>query len=404
MYNKRPVADNIFYIGVNDRQKNFFENYLPLPEGISYNSYLIIDEKVALIDAVDIGFADVYFAKIDAILNDRPVDYLIINHMEPDHAGAIGLLKQKYPAIQMVGNTRTFDMLNGYFGIRTHLHEVKEGSSLSLGKRTLTFYAAPMVHWPEVMATFESTDHILFSADAFGSFGTLDGDYLDTRISVERYRNELRRYYACIVGKFGAPTQALLKKLSSLEIQTICPTHGPAWRQEIKNVIRLYDQWSRYEAEEEGVVIAFGSMYGNTQQLAEAIAEGIVSRGIKNVVIYNVSKTDTSLILSDIFKYKGLIIGSPTYMNDIYPMIEKLLSAIKHRGIKNRLYSCFGSFTWAGAAVKQLTAFAATMGWELAGTPVENKQAVFPDKYQEAFDLGQTFANRLISLRFSISR
>jgi len=399
MYNRRPVAENIYYIGVNDRQKSLFEDYLPLPGGITYNSYLIVDEKVALIDTVDISFSDVYFAKIDAILNDRPIDYLIINHMEPDHAGVIGLVKQKYPAIQMVGNIRTFDMLNGYFGIRTQLHEVKEGSSLSLGKRTLTFYAAPMVHWPEVMVTYESTDHILFSADAFGSFGALDGDYLDALIPTDRYWSGLRRYYACIVGKYGSSVQALLKKLASLEIQTICPTHGLVWRQEVKKVIHLHDQWSRYEAEEEGVVIAFGSMYGNTQQLAEAIAEGLVSGGIRNVVIRNVSKTDTSFILADIFRYKGLIIGSPTYMNDIYPMVEKLLSSIKQRGIKNRLYSCFGSFSWAGAAVKQLTAFADTMGWELVGMPVENKHAVFSEKYQAAFELGQTFANRMISLR-----
>jgi flavorubredoxin len=397
MYNKKPLAGDIFYIGVNDRQKSLFENYLPLPEGIAYNSYLIVDEKVALIDTVDISFADFYFAKIDAILKGRPIDYLIINHMEPDHAGVIGLLKQKYPAIQMVGNARTFDMLNGYFGIHTRLHEVKEGDSLSLGKRTLSFYTAPMVHWPEVMLTYVPDDQILFSADAFGSFGTLDGDYLGDLVFKDKYWNELRRYYACIVGKYGVPTQTVLKKLASLEIQTICPTHGPVWRQEINKIIHLYDLWSRYEAEENGVVIAFGSMYGNTQQLAEAIAEGAVASGIKNVVIYNVSKTDTSFILSDIFKYKGLIIGSPTYMNDIYPMIEKLLSAIQHRGIKNRLYSCFGSFTWAGAAVKRLTAFADTMGWELIGTPVENKQAVSADKYQAAFELGQAFANRMLT-------
>ena len=399
MYNKRPVAAHIYYIGVNDRQKNLFENYLPIPKGISYNSYLIVDEKVALIDTVDIAFADVYFAKIDAILKDRPIDYLIINHMEPDHAGTIGLLKQKYPDIQPVGNAKTFDMLNGYFGIPARLHEVKEGDSLSLGKRTLTFYTAPMVHWPEVMVTYEANDQILFSADAFGSFGTLDGDYLDTHIFKAGYWDEMRRYYSCIVGKYGIPTQAALKKLASLKFQTICPAHGPVWQQQIEQVVRLYDLWSRYEPEEEGVVIAFGSMYGNTQQLAEAVAEGVVAGGIKNVVIHNVSKTDTSFILSDIFKYKGLIVGSPTYMNDLYPMIEKLLSAVRHRGIKNRLYSCFGSFTWAGAAVKHLSAFSDTMGWELVGTPVENKQAVFPDKYRAAFELGQTFANRMISLR-----
>jgi len=399
MYNKRPVAENIYYIGVNDRQKSFFEGYLPLPEGITYNSYLIVDEKVALIDAVDICFADIYFAKIDAILKERPIDYLIINHMEPDHAGVIGLLKQKYPAIQMVGNARTFDMLKGYFGIHSHLHEVKEGASLSLGKRSLTFYMAPMVHWPEVMVTYEANARIVFSADAFGAFGTLNGDYLDARIPTDKFRDEMRRYYACIVGKYGSQTQALLKKLASVEIQTVCPAHGPVWQQEIERIVDLYNHWSRYEAEEEGAVIAFGSMYGNTQQLAEAVAEGLVAGGIKNVVVHNVSKTDTSFILSDIFKYKGLIIGSPTYNTELYPMIEKLVSAIKHRGIKNRLYSCFGSFSWAGAAVKHLTALANTMGWETAGVPVENKHAVFADKYQEAFELGQTFANRMITMR-----
>jgi flavorubredoxin len=397
MYHKRPVAENIYYLGVNDRQKSLFENYLPLPEGVSYNSYLIVDEKVVLMDTVDISFADVYFAKIDAILKGRNIDYLIIHHMEPDHAGVIGLLKQKYPAIQMVGNAKTFDMLNGYFGINTQLYEVKEGGTLSLGKRTLTFYTAPMVHWPEVMVSYLPDEKILFSADAFGSFGTLDGDYLDHLVYKTKYWDEMRRYYACIVGKYGAPTQTALKKLATLDIQTVCPTHGPVWRQDLQKVYRMYDLWSRYEAEEEGVVIAFGSMYGNTQQLAEAVAEGILAEGINNVVIHNVSKTDTSFILADIFKYKGLIIGSPTYMNNVYPLVEKLLSAIQQRGIKNRLYSCFGSYTWAGAAVKHLTAFADKMGWELAGMPVENKQGVSEDKYQAAFELGQTFTKRLRS-------
>ena len=399
MYNKRPVAENIFHVGVNDRQKELFENYLPLPEGIAYNSYLIADEKVALIDTVDIAFAAVYFAKLDAILKNRTVDYLIVNHVEPDHAGSIGLLKQKYPNIKIVGNAKTFDMLNGYFGINTQLCEVKEGDTLSLGQRSLTFYMAPMVHWPEVMVTYDNQDKILFSADAFGSFGTTDGDYLDNCINTDKFWDEMRRYYACIVGKFGVPTQNALKKLSSLEIKTICPAHGPVWQKQLSKVVGLYDKWSRYEAEEEGVVIAYGSMYGNTQQLTEAVAEGVVAGGIKNVAIYNVSKTDTSFILSAIFKYKALIVGSPTYMGGVYPLVEKLLSAIEHRGIKNRLYSCYGSFTWAGAAVKQLTSFAQTMNWELAGAPVENKHAVTEDKYCAGFDLGMAMAGKLKSLR-----
>jgi len=396
MYNKTSIAENIFYVGVNDRQKTLFENYLPLPEGVAYNSYLIIDEKVALIDTVDLSFAEVYFTKIDNILKERPVDYLIVNHVEPDHAGCIGLVKQKFPDIQIVGNSKTFDMLNGYFGINTKLYEVKEGDVLLLGKRSLTFYMAPMVHWPEVMVAYESTDKILFSADAFGTFGTNDGNYLDANINTDKYWNEMRRYYACIVGKFGVPTQNAIKKLSALDIQTICSTHGPVWQKELLKVVSFYDKWSRYEPEEDGVVIAYGSMYGHTQQLTEAVAEGIVAGGIKNVVIHNVSKTDTSFILSDIFKYKALIIGSPTYMGSVYPLVEKLLSAIEHRGIKNRLYSCYGSFTWAGAAAKQLTSFAQTMNWELVGTPVENKHAVFAEKYQAAFELGQAMAQRIL--------
>jgi flavorubredoxin len=398
MFNRKPIAENIFHVGVNDRQKSLFENYLPLPTGVAYNSYLILDEKTALIDTVDVSFADVYFAKIDAILQGRTVDYLIVNHMEPDHAGAIGLLKQKYPQLQIVANAKTFDMLNGYFGINTCLYEVKEGDTLSLGKRTLTFYMAPMVHWPEVMVAYEDKDKILFSADAFGTFGTNDGDYLDSCINMDKYWDEMRRYYACIVGKFGVPTQNALKKIATLDIHTICSTHGPVWQQELKKVVSLYDKWSRYEAEE-GVVIAYGSMYGNTQQLTEAVAEGVVAGGVKNVVIYNVSKTDTSFILSDIFKYKGLIVGSPTYMGSIYPLVEKLLSSIEHRNIKNRFYACFGSYTWAGMATKQLTSFAQTMGWELVGMPVENKQAVSAEKYCAGFELGQAMAQKLKSVQ-----
>ena len=397
MNNQRPIADHIFYVGVNDRQKDAFENYLPLPEGVAYNSYLITDEKTALIDTVDISFVDVFMAKIDAILKGRSIDYLIVNNVEPDHAGCVGRIKQKYPDIRIVGNAKTFDMLNGYFGINTQLREVKEGDTLPLGKRTLTFYMAPMVHWPEVMISYENQDKILFSADAFGAFGTIDGDYSDACINTDKHWNEMRRYYACIVGKFGLPVQNALKKLAALDIKTICPAHGLVWQKELSKVVNLYDKWSRYEAEEEGVVIAYGSMYGHTQQLTEALAEGIVAGGVKNVVIHNVSKTDTSFILSDIFKYKALIIGSPTYMGGVYPLIEKLLSAIEHRGIKNRLYSCYGSFTWAGAAVKQLVSFAQTMHWELIGNPVENKQAVFAEKYQAAFELGQTMAEKLKS-------
>ncbi|MCL2502759.1 MAG: FprA family A-type flavoprotein, partial [Bacteroidales bacterium] len=300
----------------------------------------------------------------------------------------------KYPDIQIVGNVKTFDMLNGYFGINTQLHEVKEGDTLSLGKRSLTFYMMPMVHWVEVMVAYENTDKILFSADAFGTFGTNDGDYLDKNINLDKYWDEMRRYYACIVGKFGLPVQNALKKLSALPINIICSTHGPVWKKEIGKVVGLYDKWSRYEAEE-GLVIAYGSMYGHTQLMAEAVAEGAIAGGLKDVAIHNVSKTDTSFILADIFQYKALVIGSPTYTGELHPLVEKLVLAIEHRGIKDRVYSCFGSFTWAGTAAKKLTALAGKMNWQLVETPVENKQSVSPEKYQQCFELGGEMAKRV---------
>ena len=394
MYNPRPLAENIYYVGVNDRQKELFENYLPLPFGVAYNSYLIVDEKVALIDTVDVNFAHNLFGKIDAILNGRQIDYLIVNHMEPDHAGSIDLLRHKYPNVQIVANAKSMDMLNGYFGITSNVLEVKEGDCLNLGKRILTFFMMPMVHWPEVMVTYENTDNILFSADAFGTFGTNDGDYLDKNLNTDKYWDEMRRYYACIVGKFGVPVQNALKKLSALPISMICSTHGPVWKKEIAKVVGLYDRWSRYETEE-GLVIAYASMYGHTQLMAEAVAEGAIADGIKNVVIHNVSKTDSSFILADIFKYNGLVLGCPTYMGELYPLIEKLVAGIQHRGIKNRVYSCFGSFTWAGAAAKKLTALAETMKWELVGTPVENKQNVSAEKYRECYELGGEMAKKI---------
>lgn len=395
LYTDKTIADNIYYVGVNDRQKHLFENYLPLPNGVSYNSYLIVDEKVALVDTVDVAFADVFFKQIDAILGDRPIDYLIVDHMEPDHAGSIGLLRTRYPNVQIVGNKKTFDYLKGYFCIDSNLLEVAEGDALSLGKTNLQFYFAPMVHWPEVMVTYDPDRQILFSADAFGTFGALNGSFRDDELDLEPFWDDMRRYYACIVGKFGNPVQTALKKLSGLPIKIICSTHGPVWQSQIAKVVGLYDQWSKYETEP-GVVIAYGSMYGNTKQMAEAVAQGVVDGGIHRVVVHDVSKSDPSYILADIFKYKGLIIGSPTYMMGLYPLIDSLLHKIEERCIKNHVYSCFGSFTWAGAACKKLTDFAGTMNWPLVGTPVENKQGACTDVLQRCYELGKQMSAEIL--------
>lgn len=398
MYQKREIADKVFYVGVNDRQKHLFENYLSLPYGVSYNSYLIVDEKVALLDTVDLSFSDHFISQIESLLNGRPVDFLVVHHMEPDHAGSIRLLKTRYPQMKLVGNKKTFDFLKGYFNIDADLIEVAEGDSLSLGKKKLVFYMAPMVHWPEVMVSYEPESQTLFSADAFGTFGALNGSCFDDELNLDFFWDEMRRYYACIVGKFGMPVQNALKKLSALPIKTICSLHGPVWRAQLEKVVALYDRWSRYETEP-GVVIPFGSMYGNTQTLAEAVAEGVVAGGLQNVVIHNVSKTDASFILADIFKYNGLIVGSPTYMGEAYPLVDALLTKIKERGVKHHVYSCFGSHSWATGAVKRMTEFAEAMKWEVVGAPVDNKFAPTEDALQKCFQLGEEVAQACLKMK-----
>jgi flavorubredoxin len=332
--------------------------------------------------------------KVADALDGRSLDYLVVNHMEPDHAGSIRLLRQQYPDVQIVGNNKTFGMLEGYHGIKEGLFEVKEGDTLNTGRHELVFYMAPMVHWPEVMVTYDVTDKIVFSADAFGTYGTLDGGVIDTEMNVEHYWEEMIRYYSNIVGKYGSPVQRALQKLSGLDIQTICSTHGPVWREYASKAIDIYDRMSRYEGEE-GVVIIYGSMYGNTEQMAEAIAASLADNGIKNIVMHNVSKSPSSYILKDVFKYKGVIVGSPTYSNQLFPEVEAVLSKIELREVKNRIFGYFGSFTWAGAAVKRLAAFGEKMKWETVGTPVEQKQGLSATKYEECLALGKEMAGKL---------
>ncbi|MDH6358852.1 FprA family A-type flavoprotein [Parabacteroides sp. PF5-9] len=394
MYKLKEIAPQVYYVGVNDRQKALFENMWPLPAGVSYNSYLIVDEKSVLVDTVDICYSDIFLKKIADALNGRLLDYLIVDHMEPDHAGSIRLLRQQYPNVQIIGNNKTFGMLQGYHGITDGLHEVKEGDKLNIGKHTLSFYMSPMVHWPEVMMTYDETDKILFSADAFGTYGTLDGGVIDTEMSVDHYWEEMIRYYANIVGKYGNPVQKTLQKLAGLEIQTICSTHGPVWREQKNKAIDIYDRLSRYEGEN-GVSIIYGSMYGHTEQMAEAIASSLSENGIKKIVMHHVSKSHSSNILKDVFKYKGVIIGSPTYSNQLFPDLEAVLSKIELREVKNRLFAYFGSFSWAGAAVKKLDAFGERMKWETVGTPVEQKQGMSVDNYEACLLLGQAMAERI---------
>ena len=390
----RKIANETYYVGVNDRQKHLFENLWPLPYGVSYNSYLITDEKTVLVDTVDIGYVDLFIKKIEEALDGRTLDYLIVNHMEPDHAGSIRILRQWYPNLQIVGNRLTFGMLAGYHAVSDGLVEVKEGDSLTTGKHRLTFYMAPMVHWPEVMVTYDETEKILFSADAFGTFGTLDGGVLDSEMNVDRYLEEMLRYYANIVGKYGNPVQKALQKLGSLEIKTICPTHGPVWQEQTGKAVSIYDRLSRYEAEQ-GVTIVYGSMYGNTEQMAETIASSLVSHGIKDIAMHHAAKSPASFILKDLFKYRGILIGSPTYSGGLFPAVESMLQMIELREVKKRLSGYFGSFTWAGAAAKQLAAFNEKMKWDMVGEPVEMKQSMNDETAGKCVKLGKAMAERL---------
>ena len=388
------ISRNIHYVGVNDRTKHLFEGLWPLPLGVSYNSYLIVDKSVVLIDTVDHCYTDLFFEKIKNILGERPIDYLVVNHMEPDHSASINDLCRVYPDIKIIGNSKTIGMIEGFYGIFDKFHEVKDGDRLPLGEKVLTFYMTPMVHWPETMMTYCEDDKILFSGDAFGCFGTLDGGIIDYQMNTEKYWDEMFRYYSNIVGKYGAPVQKALAKLSGIDIQIICSTHGPIWKEEIQKVISIYNKLSLYEGEE-GVVIAYGSMYGNTEKMAEVIARELAAQGIKNIVMHNVSKSDMSYILRDIFKYKGLIIGSPTYTNELFPNIESLVSKLESRDMKNRVFGFFGSFSGAGAAVKRLSSFAERMKWDVTGNPVEMKQGITSEKIAQCQELAKAIATKL---------
>lgn len=378
------LSDRIHYVGVNDEDKVLFEGLWPLPAGVSYNSYLVTDEKVALIDTVECGFEEEFIANIEAAAGDRPIDYLVVNHMEPDHSSLVAYMLERYPDMTIVANARTVPMLKGYYGTpEDKILVVAEGDSLSLGSCSLNFYMIPMVHWPETMVTWLSEEGTLFSGDAFGTFGIVDDKVVDDADTFGQYRDEMIRYYSNIVGKYGAPVQAALKKLAGLEIKRICSTHGPVWERCIGEVVGLYDRMSRYEVER-GVCIVYGSMYGNTAAAADALAMELESRGIPCAVHdlagNNAGELGISGAIRDAFKYDTVIVGSPTYNNGIFPPVEAFMRALQARQVKGRRFYAFGSYTWAGASVRQLNAMAAEMGFEVLGDGMSFPQAYSREK------------------------
>lgn len=391
----QKLTDNIYYIGVNDRTTALFEGLWPLPAGVSYNSYLIDDEKTAVIDCVGPEFFEEHLANMRSVLGNRMVDYIVVNHMEPDHSGALALFRQFYPQARIVGNKKTISMLEGYYGIDgADCIAVADGTTLELGRHTLSFHLVPMVHWPETMVTYDSTSGTLFSGDAFGCFGALNGTVLDTETDIEPYFPEMRRYYSNIVGKYATPVQNALKKLAAINIKMICPTHGPVWTEAAGRVIAEYDRMSRYEAEE-GAVVVYASMYGNTRQMAEEVARGLSEAGIRKIVVHDAARTPLSFILSDIFTYKGLAIGATTYNGDVNPAVKAVLEAVKLREVKHRAMAAFGSFTWAGKAAKTISDFADNMGYTQPAPAVEMKQGFNPAAAESCRTLGKALGEAI---------
>ena len=395
MYKPVKVTERIHWIGENDRKTELFENMWPIPFGVSYNSYLIVDEKVALVDTLEYGSSDDYINKIEQLLNGRNIDYLIINHMEPDHSGAIKLIVGKYPNIKLVGNLKTFKIIESYFGYQEKWHQVEDGDGLDLGYHTLKFIMTPWVHWPETMMTYDLTEKVLFSGDAFGSFGTLDGGIFDDEIEFEEYyETEMRRYYSNIVGKYSNMVQKAFKKLEGIDIKYICATHGPVWRKDVNKVISLYNKWSNFEAED-GVVIIYGSMYGNTAKIADCIARKLSEEGIKKIRVYDASKTHLSYLINEIWKYKGVILGSCAYNSGMLPTMENLTRNLEHIGLKNRFLGLFGSYSWNGGGVKALFKFHENMEWELVSDPVDTKGIPGDESFERCEAVAVAMANKL---------
>ena len=358
MYCTRKVSEDVIWIGSSDRRLALFENLFPIPRGVAYNSYLIQDEKTAVLDTVDSSVSRQFFENIRHELGDRTLDYLIVNHMEPDHCANIAELLLRYPDMKLVGNAKTFCMIDQFYSIELKDEQkivVKEGDSLSLGKHKLSFYFAPMVHWPEVMVSYEETEKILFSADAFGSFGALNGNIFNDELDFDQdWLDDARRYYGNIVGKYGPQVQTALKKLSGLDIAVICPLHGPVWRSDLGYLLEKYDLWSRYEPEEKSVAILYASMYGDTENAANVLAARLAEKGVKNIAVHDVSGTHVSELIGEVFRCSHLVLAAPTYNNGIYPAMLNFLHDCKALNLQNRTVGLIENGTWGPVAAKQM--------------------------------------------------
>ena len=357
MHSTRKVTDDLIYVGGSDRRLSRFENLFPIPKGVSYNSYVLLDEKTVLFDTADESISRQYIENVVHALNGRPLDYMVVQHMEPDHCAMIDDMLRRYPEAKMVCSAKAVGMFAQFYGtdVAARALVVKEGDKLSTGEHTLHFVMAPMVHWPEVMVTYDEKDKILFSADAFGTFGALAGNIFDDEITFDTtWMNDARRYYTNIVGKYGVQVQALLKKAASLDIEMICPLHGPIWRKDLGLLLEKYQKWSTYEPEDKTVMIAYATMYGNTENAANVLAGMLADKGVKNIAMYDVSETDVSELVAESFRCSHLVLATPTYNSGIQPKMEAYLSDIKALNLQNRTVAVIDNGTWAATAGKQM--------------------------------------------------
>ncbi len=396
----RKVTQDLYWVGASDRRLELFENIFPLRDGVSYNSYLLMDEKTVLFDAADYAVGRQFLENIQAVLGGRTLDFLIVNHMEPDHCSMIEDLVLRYPDMQIIGNAKTFPMITQFFNfdLEGRTVTVKEGDTFSCGNHTLRFVMAPMVHWPEAMMTYDETDKILFSADAFGTFKALNGNIFNDEVNFDRdWLDEARRYYTNIVGKYGMQVQNVLKKAAGLDIRMLCPLHGPIWRTGLDYIIGKYDTWSKYEPEQKGVMIAYASMYGNTENMAEVLASMLAEEGVKEIRMHNISKTHVSELISDSFKYSHLVLAAPTYNNSIYPLMDNYLEDMKALALQNRTVAILGNGTWAPQSSKLMSAKIGEMkNMKILDGTVTIKSSVKDAQLEELQSLGRQIAKEVL--------
>lgn len=400
MYNTKKIADDLFWVGANDRRLSVFEGVYPVPTGVSYNSYLLMDEKTVLLDTADKSVTHQFMENVAHVLDERSLDYLVINHMEPDHCAEIPCIVRKYPNVKIVCNAKIKTMLGQFFDFELpeeQLVIVKERDTLNTGKHNLTFVFAPMVHWPEVMVTYDTVDKILFSADAFGSFGTVDGNIFADEVDFEhRYMDEARRYYTNIVGKYGPQVQSLLKKASGLEIKMICPLHGFVWRKDFGKFIDKYVKWSTYTPEIQSVLIPYASVYGGTQNVVEILASKLADLGVKDIKIVDTSITDSSYVVSDAFKYSHIVFASTTYNNGIFISMENLLHDIVAHNLQNRKIAIIENGSWAPTSGKLMTDLVSQLkNTEIIGNKLTLKSTIKENQMEEIENLAKAIVETL---------